>query len=282
MTRRWVSSSFALVILATAIGTAAPARADLVDTTVDGNSLAVKVRLPGVGADVTVTFEQVVGLSPENLGISARLLTSADLVQIASRLPSPQVSVPAGFPLLLTIEPPPSGGLSFSGVVTIELYTHDLVYVPGSPLRLFSAPLGGPFRDITESASAGSYRVRGRKGEFCEFLIISDLRPVDSVIAAKLARLRGELDDFGTQIEPAELDTLDALLSDVEAAVAAGDTVTAIEKTEAFETEVHTASGSEIPDVWRSAGDLTDVAGRLRADASTLRYSLLLKDNGAS
>ncbi len=261
---------------------AAPAHAGVVDVTVDGDSLALQVRLPGVGADVTVSFEQVVGLSPENLGISAELLGPVELSQIASRLPSSLVSVPTGFPLLLTLEPPPSGGLSFSGVVTIELYTHDLVYVPGSPLRLFSAPLDGPFRDITESASAGSYRVRGRKGQFCQFLIVSDLRPVDAVIATKLTRLRGELDDHGSEIEPTELDALDALLADVEAAVSAGDTVAAIEKVEAFEAEVQAASGAKVPDVWRSAGDLTDVAGRLRAAASTLRYSLLLKDNGAS
>ncbi len=261
---------------------AAPSRAGIVSTTVDGDSVAVKIRLLTLGADLTVSFEHAVGLSPQNLGISTQLLGPTALRRIASRLPDSLVSVPLGFPLLLTIEPPADGGLSFSGVVTIELYTHDLVYVPGSPLRLFSAPVGGAFRDITESASAGSYRVRGRKGQFCQFLIVADLRPVDSVIATKLTRLRNELDDDAGQIEEAELETLDGLLSAAESSVAAGDVVAAIEGVEAFESEVQAASGAKIPDVWRSSGDLVDVAGRLRAAASTLRYSLLLKDNGGS
>lgn len=250
---------------------------------VEGNALTAKVRLPGgVGADLSVSFEQVVGLSAENLGLSARLLDVADLALIANRLPSSLVSVPTGFPVLLTIEPPDTGGLSFSGLVTVELYTHALTYLPGCPFRLYAAPLGGAFTDITESNAGGSYRVRGHKGDFSEFLIVADARAVDSAIAAKFSQLDGELTYQAGTIAPAVLSTLAALLDEAEAAYAAGQTVQAIAKVEAFAEVVEQNSGSGIPDVWRSARDLTNAAGRLRAAASTLRFSLLLKANGAS
>jgi hypothetical protein len=78
------------------------------------------------------------------------------------------------------------------------------------------------------------------------------------------------------------LATLVALLDEAEDAYAAGQTVQAIAKVEAFAATVKQHSGSGIPDVWRSARDLANAAGELRAAASTLRFSLLLKANGAS
>ena len=263
---------------------AGPAAATgIVGAKVEGDTLAAKIRLPGgVGADLSVSFEQVVGLSAENLGLSARLLDVADLALIANRLPSTLVSVPTGFPVLLTIEPPDTGGLSFSGLVTVELYTHALTFLPGCPFRLYAAPLGGAFTDITESNAGGSYRVRGHKGDFSEFLIVADARAVDSAIAVKFSQLDGELTYQAAAIDPAVLSTLAALLDEAEAAYAAGQTVQAIAKVEAFAEVVEQNSGSGIPDVWRSARDLANAAGRLRAAASTLRFSLLLKANGAS
>ena len=263
---------------------AGPAAATgIVGAKVEGDTLAAKIRLPGgVGADLSVSFEQVVGLSAENLGLSARLLDVADLALIANRLPSTLVSVPTGFPVLLTIEPPDTGGLSFSGLVTVELYTHALTFLPGCPFRLYAAPLGGAFTDITESNAGGSYRVRGHKGDFSEFLIVADARAVDSAIAVKFSQLDGELTYQAAAIDPAVLSTLAALLDEAEAAYAAGQTVQAIAKVEAFAEVVKQNSGSGVPDVWRSARDLANAAGRLRAAASTLRFSLLLKANGAS
>lgn len=279
MTRKAAWLPWLLAILP--LVTAAPATAGgIVGAKVEGDALEAKIRLPGgVGADLTVAFEQVVGLSPESLGLSADLLDTADLTALASRLPSSLVSVPAGFPVLLTIEPPQAGGLSFSGVASIELYTHALTFLPGCPFRLFAAPLGGAFTDITESNSGGSYRAGGRKGEFSEFLIVADVRAVDDVIDVKFSRLGQKLTSHASAIDPTVYADLVAILDAAETAFDSGDTVGAIAAVETFADTVEAHSGADVPDVWRSARDLTNVAGDLRAAASTLRFSLLLKTN---
>jgi hypothetical protein len=278
-----VSGSCIALLLSLLAGVSPAAAAGIVGAKVDGDTLEAKVRLPlGLGADLAVGFEQSVGLTPSNLGLAASLLDSADLPALQSRLPGALVSVPSGFPVLLTIEPPAGGGLSFSGVASIELYTHELVYVPGSPLRLFAAPLGGAFHDITATNSSGSYRVRGHKGDFSELVIVVDTRPVDTVIAAKFTRLDGDLTGYGSAIAPAVYAQLVTLLDEADTAYQSNDLVTAIAKVEAFADAVESASGTGVPDVWRSARDLTNVAGKLRAGASTLRFSLTLKANGGT
>lgn len=278
------AQSLSFLALALAVLLAAPPAdaTGVVNPKVEGDTLEAKIRLPGVGADLTVAFEQVVGLSAESLGLSAGLLDAGDLLALQSRLPSGLVSVPAGFPVLVTIEPPATGGLSFSGVVSIELYTHDLAYVPGSPLRLFAAPLGGSFDDITETTAGGSYRVRGHKGDFSEFLIVADLRPVDVAIVEKFTSLDAELTSHGSSISPTVYSQLVTLLAEAEAAYRSDDLVTAISKVEELAAAVKAASGTGIPDVWRSSRDLVNVAGVLRAGAGTLRFSLILKANAAS
>lgn len=263
---------------------ASPARADgVVGVQVEDDTLHAKIRLSGgIGADLSVRFEGVVGLSEANLGLSARLLDAAELASIQARLPSSLVSVPSGFPVLLTVEPPSAGGLSFTGVATVELYTHDLLYVPGSPLRLFAAPLGGAFEDVTSGASGGSYRVRGRKGDFSEFLIVADLRPVADVTDAKLTRLKAVLTGNSTEIDPTLLGTLLGLFDEAESAYDADDFETAIDKVEELADTVEEHGGDGIPNVWRSARDLINVAGLARAAAATLRFHLILEANGVS
>src|SRR5690606_19104385 len=52
--------------------------------------------------------------------------------------------------------------------------TPELVYAPFSPYRLMKAPIGGAFRDITGSVTAGSVRSRGSGGSFSEFVMVAD------------------------------------------------------------------------------------------------------------
>src|SRR5262245_31649317 len=74
-----------------------------------GNSVTLPILLPGiVGGEVTVSFENVTGLTPANLGVSTQLVSPLDPL-LAGRLPS-TVSLPAGFPVLVRIEPTASGG----------------------------------------------------------------------------------------------------------------------------------------------------------------------------
>ena len=104
------------------------------DVQIDGNTARVDVALGSASATLTIRFENMVGLSAENLGLSAQIVDPL-APGFLSRLGS-GVSLPAAFPLVVKIEPPASGGLSFSGVVAVELYTHNLQYTIGSPLRL--------------------------------------------------------------------------------------------------------------------------------------------------
>ncbi len=251
----------------------------IVNPVVSGDTLTAQIALPGgIGADLTIAFERAVGLTPDALGLSARLVSLPDL-SILSRLTN-GLSIPIGFPVLLSIEPPATGGLSFSGIAAVGFHTHNLNFTANTPLRLFKSSDGGPFEDVTETMGMGSYRARGTSPGFSQWLIVADIRPLNSVIAGKFNRLQGLLAEHEDAI-PAEIhaDLVDRLAS-ARASYQAGALVTAIQKIEGFAAAVQAHSGSEIPDVWRSARDLTNVAGALRAAAGTLRFSINLKSNG--
>jgi hypothetical protein len=247
----------------------------IVDLTVQGNEVHAGIALPpNITADLTITFEQAEGLSAESIGLSATLANLTDS-QLLSRLQDSLI--PAAFPVLLRIQPPASGGLSFQGVVTIEVHTHLLPFTVNTPLRLYAAPEGGRFQDITASVGMGSYRCRGRKGDFSEFLILIDLRRANRAIVQKLDRLDQLLADHEAQIASPVFVELTALAAEIRSRHSAGQTQTAIARTEEFVALVEAHSGAEIPDAWRSARDLVNVAGRLRAAGETLRFSLIMK-----
>lgn len=249
----------------------------IVDAQIDGNTLRAEIALGGTAASLTVRFENVVGLSAANLGLSATTLNPLDPGLLA-RL-GPAASVPAAFPLMIRIEPPPSGGLAFSGVVSIEIYTHALQYSPGTPFRMYAAPAGGTFRDITMSEGGGSYRSGGTRGTFSEFVIVTDLNGLSTVINGKFTALSQLLTEHAAQMSSAVQAELQSLYSVSLAAWQNNALVDAIRHTEAFAAAVEQHSGEGIPNVWRSAGDLTNVAGELRALAATLRYSLTVASN---
>jgi hypothetical protein len=274
-----MTKSFACLALALIFASPLAAQG-VVHPTVSENQVSLAVQLPGgLGADLTISFERVVGLSLANLGISAEVITPTSPA-LLSRLPSSRVSIPAAFPVLLRIEPPAAGGLSFSGIVAIELHTHNLNFVSPCPLRLFAATGGGRFEDITESMGMGSYRVRGTKGGFSEFLILTDLRPLNGVINQKFNRLEAILSDNAAAVPGPILQDLTSRLQTARAHNTTGQTLAAIQDVEGFLAVVQQHSGAEIPDVWRSAGDLVNVAGLLRAGGGTLRFSLNLKASG--
>lgn len=247
----------------------------IINTTITGNSVSLTVSLPlGLGStDVTLSFEEVTGLTLSNLGLSAQLVNPLS-PSLLSRLPG---SVAPALPLLLRIEPPASGALTFHGVATIGIHTTSLHYVPGTPLRLFSAPLGGSFEDITADMGSGSYRAQSTKGGFSEFLIVSDLRSVNTVIDVKFARLEDLLEAYEGEMAGSVYDELEEILEDAHADYTGGSTAAAIAKIDEFLDVVEEHSGTDIPEVWRAARDLQNVAGYLRSAAQTLRFSLVLK-----
>lgn len=259
----------------------APASAGLINLSVSGDEFTADIDLAGaIDGELTVEFEDSTSLSTSTIGASVNLLGILAILDVNSRMPTGSIALPTAYPVKLTIEPGTSSGLEFDGVVEIEVYTNDLTYVLGSTLRLFAAPLNGDFEDITHTLSSGSYRVRGSKGEFSEFVVVNDLRSTDTVIGVKIDRLRNTLEDHESDITSSTVySTLEGYLDDVETEYDGDDYEDAIDALNDFIDEVETNSGSSIPDTWRAARDLDNVAGKLRSIAETLRFSLVLKSN---
>jgi len=255
------------------LGLSAPSGAATFPLTISGNEASATIALPGgLGADLTLTFEDVVGLNPSALTVSASVLSPTDtgvLSRLGGLLP------PAGLPMLLKINPPASSALTFSGIVTISLHTHNLNLVPNLTFSLFSSSAGANFRDITVTEGIGSYRVGGSTGGFSEFIIVLDLRPIDGVISGKFDAIQLMLNDYGDLMAPGIASSLQTRLDQARADVAAGQLTAAANDMTAFSAFVKTSSGAGIPDVWR-ANDSSrpNVAGSLRAAADSLRFSI--------
>ena len=282
--RRRVALLASLLVGAALVLAATTARAQLapqslpVTVQASGDTATIEVRLGNdVLADLTLSFDDATGLSPSSLGVSAHLV-SPNATSLLNRLPDPQlVQVPGALPLLVTIEPPANGGLSFERSVRVELHTHALAYTTGSSFRLFKAPLGGAFRDITDEVAPGSVRARGTTGGFSQFLVLADVRETDDVVALKVAWLRDRIDGLPSAEQPA----FDAYLDTVEAAVASADFANAIAALDLFRARAAARAGNELDATWVPTDRSGNDAGELIAGAATLKFSVAyLRDFG--
>lgn len=269
--------SLALVALSLAALIASPARAGI-DTQVAGNTVTTAIDLSGVTADLILTFDGAQNLTASNLGIDAQLIGAADLPALVARLPDVSLtSIAGGLPLLITVEPPSLGGFSMTNTVRVEVHTHLLPYTAGSSFRLFKAPLGGAFVDITDEVAPGSVRTRGTTGAFSQFLVLVDLRPTSDVITAKFSALRSRLGAVGGSLQT----TLGGHLDAAESALAAGQYAGAIGALDDFRAAVSAAAGSSLSNQWSPSNRTGNVAGDLLAGAATLRFSIgYLRDYG--
>ena len=270
---------YALVLAALALFLPLAAQAGSVPVQVTVSTNSANVRIGGTlapMADLSIRFDDATGITAANLGIKAQTVSLSDPALLA-RLPSSLTSIPGALPLMITVEPPLSGSLVQKRVTHVELHTHALAYVAGSPLRLFKAQVGGPFRDITGSIQPGSVRTRGTTPGWSQFIVLVDLRPSSTVIAEKFAYLRSELD----LLSPTEALPLRNYLNNAEAAVADGRFDDAAVAIDSFSARVSARAGTYIPDTWRSARDLHNSAGELLAGANTLLFSIgFLRDYG--
>lgn len=259
-----------------------PAQVDL-SPSISGNSLTAKIQLPGgIEADLSIMFEQAVGLNANALVLSATPINVTD-TSILSRFPDPMsISVPASFPVLVHIEPASSSALSFSGVYNISLYTSNLTLTTNSPLRLYRAPSGGTFQDMTGYLVTGSVRAGGSGPAFSDFMIVADTRSIDTVINAKFDAVQNLLAANINTLAASVAGDLQQRLDQARSFYRTGSLAAAITAISGFSDQVKLQSGSNIPDVWRANGSLINVAGLLRSAADTLKFSLNLKANGAS
>lgn len=272
-----VSRLLVAAALALAFG-AASAQSLPVNVTASGNQATVVIGSPSAPlADVTLNFEDASNLSASSLGVSAELVSLTDPALLA-RLPDVSlIQLNGTFPLLLTIEPPALGGLRFRDSGRIEIHTHALTYSLGSSFRLFKAPVGGPFRDITDEIAQGSVRARGTYGGFSQFLVVADVRSTSSVIATKITALRGLI----AALPLSERGAFTAQLDQAESAIAAADYASALSSIDTIRARAESRGGMFFANEWRATRDADNLAGELIAGAATLRFSVAyLRDFG--
>jgi len=268
-----------LLAIALSLCTQAALALDLpVSVNVVGNVATAQIGNPtNPIAELTLSFDDASGLTPASLGIRASTIDITD-PNLLARLPDPRlVRLDSALPLLVTIEPPATGGLRFRRSGRFELHTHALAYSLGSNLRVFKAPIGGQFRDTTEEIAQGSVRARSRYGGFSQFVIATDLRETGAVVSEKIATLRARVASLPASEQPA----FTAQLDTVESAVARQDYATALAAIDLISDRAQARAGNGLLDEWRATHDADNQAGELLAGAATLKFSVsYLRDYG--
>ena len=270
---RWLLAMVLLVCVQVA------AAADLpVSVTVVGNVATAQVGSPANPlAELIFSFDDATGLTPASLGLHATLVDITDPT-LLSRLPDPRLmNLQSALPLLMTVDAPANGGLTFRRTGRFELHTHALTYSLGSNFRVLKAPVGGAFHDTTEEIAQGSVRARSRYDGFSQFLVVADLRETSAVIAEKIAALRARIASLPASEQPpfsAQLDT-------VESSVASHDYATALSAIDLISQRAEDRAGHGLLDEWRATRDVDNQAGGLLAGAATLKFSVAyLRDYG--
>jgi hypothetical protein len=289
---------------------AAAASAQVV-VTVDGDTANATISLTDnngttYDADVTIVFDTPQNLTPQTLNLTAELVNPAD---INPRLTDDGIgggsncgllglqcpTVPADFPVMITVEPVAvpwvfkdsfessaeafPGLLSFQNTYQIDVHTHDLEYANGSPYRLFKAPVGHDFHDITNDVLKGSMRARGRGGAFSQFVVVSDPRDpltvsLQKIVQLNLRILAAALSD-GLRLDLITLltkvDTL--ILVDLTGALAALDQLIDL---------IDLNAGTNIANVWTARRDVVNDAGEMSELADTLKFSMRRLQGGTA
>jgi hypothetical protein len=242
--------------------------------TFDNNKVQAKLILtPSIEVDVTLEFENSIGLNANTLDITAELVSPVDLA-VTNRLPSTQTTAVSGFPVIVSVTPKPDAGFGFEGPAMIEVYTKAIHYDPAIPMRLFTSHAGGTFEDITTLTSSGSYRARGNTGRFSDFIILLDNRDDSVVMNDKLQKLTNIVSENQNALSPVIYSLIDTSITNISRAVSVADYSTALVMVDRAISLVESADDADIPNVWRSSGDIANVQGELLSGLKTLRYSL--------
>jgi hypothetical protein len=265
-----------LVALAAHAHAAGPAKT-AIPLTVSGNEAKGSFELPGgIDGELTLTFEQVSGLTPDSLEASAALVSPDD--QLLWRFhESGSLRPPDDFPVVIEVAPSEGSTLSFSGVVTVTLYTHVLHLDRDEPLSLVWAHGGAPFTDRSAFETSGSYRAGATAPSLSAFEIVRDPRAIDNVISGKFGLLGSRLSQHKRAIPREVRRELKDRLEEAEDLFDSDEVDGAVDALTRFQEVVKEHSGAEIPDVWRADDSLVNVAGLLRSDAETLKFSLKRK-----
>lgn len=288
---------------------AAPAAYATVSVSVVGNQAFAQISLPGglgtVDADVTITFDAPVNLTPDELNLSASVVDPNDAALLA-RLPGCAplcVALDPAFPLMVTVEPlavpwlyhsgfetgeTTPGLLGFANTYEIEIHTPDLDCsaaavgdpCPATAYRLFKAPVDGAFADYSDDVLKGSVRARGRDGAFSQFLIVADTRTTLSVEQEKALRLEARINS-ATLDDPLRTELLGELAQvQVAALDDPVDYTLAIADLDVLIGTVSANAGSAIANLWSADHSVVNDAGEIEGLAQTLRYTLVRLQGG--
>jgi hypothetical protein len=247
---------------------------DIVDVHIVDQEVTASITVADIyHINLTITFENALGLTENSISITAGQINPLDLNLLRRFTDSSLISVPGQLPVMVTIGPTAGSSLSFTGVADVEFSTSNLTYA--SQFRLYKAPVGGTFEDITNFSGVGSYRVRGTSGDFSDFLIVADVRSASVVINDKFAKLQTTLTTNASKIEAATYQNLQTKLDTAKAKYQAGLKPDAIAQLQSMTTDIKSADGSKIPNIYR-ANDTTikNVSGILQGQAATLIFSL--------
>ena len=225
---------------------------------------------------IDLEFEDAFVIDPEDLDIKGEIV-DVNGSAIRDRLPE-GVHVPEEFPVLIRINPKSGVSQAFNGIFEIELQTDSLRFLGGTPLRLFKAPDGGAFEDITRTYGLGSFRVRGAGGRFSEFLVVEDMRPVEAVVADKFQDVDQVVTDNASDLPAVLRRDLRNALAQVQQAVNQGEFEEAIIGIEALVETIEDNAGEGIPALWRSDDGSFNVAGELISVLESLIFSLEILD----
>lgn len=305
MPRRLQRKRFGVATFLASLTLATPAAFAQVTVSTTGNQAFAHIELPeGIGtyvADVTITFDTPANLSPAELNLTASVVNPSDpglLTQLSSCTPA--CAVDPAFPLMIRVEPVDvpwlfhtgleidegsSGNLVFLNTYEFEVHTANLDCAGSvgstcltTAYRLFKAPAGGQFADITDDVLKGSVRARGRGGSFSQFLIVSDTRASNVVEQGKALDLQTRINNAA--IPSLLQNDLLAQLAGVQTAVGLSDYPTAISDLDQLITAIQLHAGIDVANVWISDLSRVNDAGDLLALAYTLRYTLVRLQNG--
>lgn len=247
-----------------------------VNILVSENKLQASISVSStISLDVTVEFENSVGLSADSIVIEAFLIPDND-ISVLPRISSSAVNLHPDFPVLLSISPKADKGFSFEGLASVEIYTKAIAYQAGMPAKIFTSHAGGDFEDITSMVSSGSLRARGNLGKFSDFIIVLDERSFSIDTDAKLAQISQILVDNQISVNRISFDELQDLFSVLETAILLNNVDHALVLTDNMIFLVESLNNGQIDSVWRSSNDLVNVKGDLLSVLKSLRYRLRL------
>jgi hypothetical protein len=241
---------------------------------INGNVLQAKLQVTStIEIDLVVEFEKSIGLSANNIEITASLIDT-DSSFVTNRFNVNDLKVIPSFPVIISISPKVNSGFGFEGLASVEIYTKSIDYNVAMPARLFRSHDNGNFEDITSMVSAGSIRARGNTGSFSDFMILLDERSNTDMIEATFSQLSQLLNQHSDKISLVLGMSIQTSINSLQHALLMTDFATALELTESLISITESATGDQMSNVWRSSNDVINMQGELLTRLKTLRFSL--------